>query len=201
MKKLSLLMLCSLMFLPQLAAQDEDRLSKGYIGWRVGYHELDKSADDDQGIVGFFGGMYLNGFLSFEASIDHKYGGHVSYTENDGDYDFDVDFDEEYLALQLGIKASLIPRGPVRPFVTGGIAHYESENYRVFNDNVAVRDSLDQSGTYLGCGIDFFKWRNRSKGVSLTWENRWNFADKDEVGGIIISNEGFMSTIGIKWNL
>lgn len=204
MKKLSFILLTTFLLASLASAHEEEerrRTSKGYIGWRIGYHELDSDLDEEEGIAGMFGGLYLNSVFSLEASIDQKYGSHVTYTRSDDEYDFDFDFDSDYFSAAVGIKASIIPVGPIRPFVTGGLGYVEAFQYKEISPGVALYEDIEERATYLGCGIDFFKFRNRARGISLTWENRWTFTDGEELGGFTVDNDGFMSTIGIKWNL
>ncbi len=168
----------------------------GYAGVRAGYIELDDVDDEGSYNVGFFGGAFFLRHFAVEGAIDFQTSEITLYEDEYGDEVTLALIERETFAFQVGLTFSPL-RGPVRPFLLGGVGYYSSQY--VLPDHWGDKERIGDGGYYGGFGLELFGDSHLDPGFSLTWDNRWLYTKDQYVAETEVAADGFSSSLGLKF--
>lgn len=172
--------------------------SRGYVGVRGGFIELEDVDEDGSFNLGLLGAYQVFPALALELSLDFQ----LSEIYLEDEYGtVAVDFvDRETTALQFGFNFSPVDRGPFRPFVAAGVGYYYSQySHQNYDwDYYGYDDHVGEGGFYTGVGVDLFGSPVSARGFSFTTEAHWLFTEKEDRSDAVRS-DGFIVTAGCKY--
>ena len=101
--------------------------------------------------------------------------------------------DRKTFAAQLGATFKPLPGARLQPFVVGGVGYFSSE----YTSDNRPRDRVDDTGTYLGGGLELMGPRFGGGSASFILEGRRLFT-REEYDGVEAVADGFSVTLGAR---